>query len=299
MPGQHRLGHRVLQGAPVLRVAPRLKSPPYLVLEGGQGVELTHRLGQLVVQRGEDLLLHLAHLDRGHSRLAAQGLVPVIVGKAHVRGALTARGEANDGFLDLAHHRAGADDEAIARLRHRLHALGGESVVHDYEVLDVGRAFNRAEFRVLLAQVLQGLVDLTLLEWLGLVFHGQAGVLTEGDGRLDLYERLELERRALLEAHFLQVGLLHGPEFRLLESLAIDVGDEVPGNFLADVVGEVELDHAPRHLPLRKPGSLASFWTRVKAFSHALLTTSGASSTCSRRLQAPSSSTATFIPAPG
>src|SRR3989337_2004244 len=51
-------------------------------------------------------------------------------------------------------------------------------------------------------------------------------------------------------------------------------------------------------LPLRKPGSRASFWTRLKAFSHASWTTSGPSSTCRRRLHAPISSTATFIQAP-
>src|SRR5689334_6642502 len=51
-------------------------------------------------------------------------------------------------------------------------------------------------------------------------------------------------------------------------------------------------------LPLRKPGSLASRCTRPKACSHARVTTSGASSTCSRRLQAPSSSMSTFMATP-
>src|SRR5262249_43050622 len=51
-------------------------------------------------------------------------------------------------------------------------------------------------------------------------------------------------------------------------------------------------------LPLRKPGSLASRWTRLNARSHACWTTSGVSSTCRRRLHAPISSTSTFIPAP-
>src|SRR5439155_186152 len=51
-------------------------------------------------------------------------------------------------------------------------------------------------------------------------------------------------------------------------------------------------------LPLRKPGRRASFWTREKAFCHAARTTSGPSSTCSLRLQALTSSTATFIRAP-
>src|SRR5689334_9813898 len=51
-------------------------------------------------------------------------------------------------------------------------------------------------------------------------------------------------------------------------------------------------------LPLRKPGSLASRCTLPKACSQAFVTTSGVSSTCRRRLHAPSSSTSTFMAAP-
>ena len=88
VPGHHGLGDGILQRAPVLGLAAGLEPLPDLVLERGQGVELAHRLGQLVVERREDLLLDLAHLDGGHPRLAAQRLVPVVVGEADIGGAL-------------------------------------------------------------------------------------------------------------------------------------------------------------------------------------------------------------------
>ena len=180
----------------------------------------------------------------------------MVVGEADIGGALAPRAEPDHRLLDLAHHRARADEEAVARLRARVHALGCEGVVHDHEVIDVGRALHRAELGVLLAQLLDGFVHLALLERLGRVLDTEAGVLAQLDGGLDLHERFELERRAFLERHFLEVGLLHRLELGLLQRLAVHVGNEVAGHFLADVVGEVELDHAPRHLALAKAGEL-------------------------------------------
>ncbi len=120
--------------------------------------------------------------------------------------------------------------------------------------MDVGRTLNRPEFRVLLAQMLERLVDLALLEGLGRVRDGEPRVLAKRDGGLDLHHRLELERRALLERHFFEIGLLDRLELGLLERLAVNVGDQVAGDFLFDVIGEVQPDHARWHLALAEAG---------------------------------------------
>jgi hypothetical protein len=54
-------------------------------------------------------------------------------------------------------------------------------------------------------------------------------------------------------------------ELGLLERLTVDVGDEVAGNLLADVIGEVELDHAPRHLALAEAGQLGFLLDAVES----------------------------------
>ena len=64
----------------------------------------------------------------------------------------------------------------------------------------------------------------------------------------------ERQRRVLLEADFLEIGLLDGLEPRLVQRLPVHLGNEAPRHFLLHVVGEVELDHAPRHLPLAEAG---------------------------------------------
>ena len=259
MAGEHGVRDGLLEGAPVLALAPGLQPLAHLGPEGVQGVDLVHRLGELVVQRREDLLLHLVDLDLRHSRLAAQRLRLVRVGEADVDRALPARVQADDGFLDLGHDTARADDEAIALLAARLHALRGERVVHEHEIARIRCALHRAELRVLLPQVLEGLVHLAVLEGLGGVLHAEPRVLPERDGGLDLDQGLELEGRILLQAHLLEIRLLHRLDLGLGEGLAVDLRDEAAGDFLPDLVGEVELDHARGHLALAEAGQARLF----------------------------------------
>ena len=88
---------------------------------------------------------------------------------------------------------------------------------------------------MLLPQVLESLVHLAVLERLGGVLHAELRVLPERDGGLDLDHGFELE-----------LGLGEG--------LAVHLGDEAAGDFLPDLVGEVELDHARGHLALAEAG---------------------------------------------
>jgi hypothetical protein len=135
--------------------------------------------------------------------------------------------------------------------------------------VQVRRALHGAKFGVLLAQVLERLVHLALFERLGRVPDRQPRILAELDGGLDLYQRLELERRSLLEHHFLEIGLLHWAELRLLERLAVDVGSGMAGDILADVIGEVGLIMPGGTLPLRKPGSPRLLLDALEELSHA------------------------------
>jgi hypothetical protein len=51
-----------------------------------------------------------------------------------------------------------------------------------------------------------------------------------------------------------EVRLLDRLELGLVERLPVHLGDEAAGHLLLHVIGEVELDHAPRHLPLAETG---------------------------------------------
>ena len=255
--GHDRVEHRGLQRATVVRVAPRRQPGPDLGSQRVQRLEVApHRLGELVVERGQHLLLHLGHRHGGLRRLAAQRLAAVVVAEAHPGLARAARGQADHRLLHLGQHAAAPDDEAVAGLGAGLLALGSERVVHDHEVAGIGGALDRAVLRVLLLQRGERLVHLAVREGLGGVLDREAGVGPQGDDGLDLDHRGELQRRVLLERDLLQIGLLHRLDARLGEGLAVHVGDQVAGHFLPHVVREVQLDHAARDLALAESGKL-------------------------------------------
>ncbi len=178
------------------------------------------------------------------------------VGEAHARLARAAGAEPDHRLVDLLQNRAAADDEPVARLGARLHALGSQCVVHDHEITHVGGPLHRPVLGLLLLQVRKGLVHLGLGERLGRVLDGKPGVLAERDGRLDLDHGRELQRRALLERDLLQVRLFHRLELRFREGLPVHLRNQVAGDLLADIIREVQLDHAARDLALAEAGQL-------------------------------------------
>ncbi len=257
VPGEDRVEDRVLERAPVLRLAPRLQPLADLLPQRVEGLEVpAHALGELVVQRGQHLLLDLGDGHRRLRRLAAQRLVAVVVREADANLARAARAQAHHRLVDLGQDPAPADHESVAGLRAGLHALRGQGVVDDHQVPGIGRPLHRPILGVLLLQGGEGLVHLALLERLRGVLDREPGIGPQGDRRLHLDHRRELERGVLLEGDLLEVGLLHRLDVGLGQGLPVDVGDQPPGHLLPDVVGEVELDHAPGHLALSEAGQL-------------------------------------------
>ena len=178
----------------------------------------------------------------------------MLVREANADLALLARAHADDGLVDLGQHGSLADRKGVAALAVGLEPLGGEGVVDDDHIAGGGRALHAAELRVLLAHLLEGVVDVLVGDRRGRVLDVEAVVLAERDGGLDLHHRLEAERRRLPRAARPQVGLVDGLELGLADRLAIDVGDQVLGDLAADVIGEVQLDQRARHVPLAEAG---------------------------------------------
>src|SRR5712664_803993 len=271
LPHDHRVGHGelvalehgahdlVLQLAPLLGLTPRLELLAHLDPERLERLELPERLRELVVERGQDLLLDLAHLERGRAALAAQRLEAMVVGKAQ-RDVLHFPGlHAHGGGGDLRHHRAAADHEVIAVGGRRLVLLGAERVVHPREVPDSGRAIHRAELRLLLAHLLEGGGHLVVADGARRVLHLDALVIRERDRGLHLHHGHERERRVLLELDFLEIGLVDGIEARLGERLPVDVGDEVLGDLAPHDVGEVQLHERARNVSFAEAGQARLF----------------------------------------
>src|SRR5918996_1477799 len=247
--GQQRIDDLVLELAPRLRLPLRLQLAAHLGPDRVERVELAERLGELVVEGRQQLLLDLTDLQRGGAGLAPQRLHPVIVGEAEADLTLVARPHADDGGIDLRQHGAAADDEVIAGGGGRLVALGGERVVDDDQVALGGGALDAAELGVLVAHALERLHHFGIRDRRGRVLDLHAAILGQDDGRLDFDDGREGQRRAFLQREVPKVRLVHGVDARLGQRAAVDVRDEVLGHLSAHIVREVQLHERARHVP--------------------------------------------------
>ena len=119
-----------------------------------QRLEGAHGLGEVVVERGEHLLLHLLHRHRGLAGLAAQGLGAVVVGEAQPRLVRVppATRPITASSISGMHLRLAEDEPYRYSVRGSMPS-GVERVVDDHEVAEVGGALDGAELRVLLAEL--------------------------------------------------------------------------------------------------------------------------------------------------
>jgi hypothetical protein len=170
----------------------------------------------------------------------------VVLGEAQVDLPLFPGVHADRGGVDLRQYAPAPDQEVIPGRGGGLVVLRGQRVVDNHEVTRAGGALHAAELRVLVAHPLEGLVDVGVGHRSERVLDLDAAVLTKRDGRLDLDDRRERERRALLELEILQVRLVDRIDPRLGHRAAVDVGNEMLGDLAADVVGEVQLHERAR-----------------------------------------------------
>jgi len=109
---------------------------------------------------------------------------------------------------------------------------------------------------VLLAEVLQRLLEILIRHGDRRVLDGHARVGPQRDRGLDLHHRRELERRALLERHVVEVRVLDGVQLRLGQRLPVHLGNQPLGHLPAHLVGEVELQEVAGDMALPEPRQL-------------------------------------------
>ena len=116
-------------------------------------------------------------------------------------------------------------------------------------------AFDRGEGRVLVAQLLEDLVDARVVDGVDLRAEVEALVVAELDLGRDLDGRLEDERLPLLGLHDIDVGVGQRQDVLLDEGLAVGVLDEVLDGFVEDRAGtELALEDGARGLARPEAG---------------------------------------------
>ena len=172
--------------------------------------EVAERPDEVLVELGQDLLAQLAQLDREVGGLAGQLGLRVVVGEGDVE-----LGRAAD--LEPDEVRLEARDEPLLAEDQR-HPLGGAALERlavagpderDDRVVAVLRAaaLDRGQRRVLVAQLLDDLVDPGVVDRVDLGPEVEVLVVAELDLRADLDGRLEDERLALLGLDDVDLGV--------------------------------------------------------------------------------------------
>ena len=226
--------------------------------ERGEVLEVAQLTREVVVERRLDLLAQLLDLDGKVRLLALQRLLGIVVGERDVELRGAARLEPEQVALEARDEAFLADDQG--------HPVGGpalerlavaRSLERDDRVVTVLRAtvFDGRQRRVLVAQLVDDLVDPGVVDDLDLGREVEVLVVAELDLRADLDRRLEDDRLALLGLDDLDVGVRQRQDRLVDERLAVGIVDEVLHRLFEDDAGpERALEHRPRRLARAKAG---------------------------------------------
>ena len=219
------------------------------------GVELRGLLGEVVVELGQLLLLHLADAHADLDVLADQVATDELGGEDLV---LAGR-QAEQGLVEALDHAAAAD--LVAHLADLgaldgLAVLGGEEV-DDHEVAVGGGALDVGEGAEALAQRCDLLLDVGVGDLEVVDLGLEAVVVGQLDGRLDVDLGGELELLVRGEVGDLDLGLGQRLQVVLLERLHVLLRHEVLHGLLEDdLAADLPVDDRGGTLPRRKPGTL-------------------------------------------
>ena len=212
-----------------------------------EGVELRGQLGEVVVELGELLLLHLAHRDGDVDLLADQ----VAADELGLEGLVLAGRHADQRLVEALDHLAAAD---LVGHRAHLGALDDLAVLHGLEIEDDEVAVGGGPLDV--AQGGEALAQRVAL--LGDVVIGELEVLDLGLDALVLGQRDlgahvdldgELERLVVLDLGDLDLGLGHRLQRVLLHRLGVLLRQHLVDRLVQHgSTTDLTVDHHRRHL---------------------------------------------------
>ncbi len=208
----------------------RSSRTPDVRLEGREVGELAKGADEVLVELRQDLLAQLANLDREVGLLAGQLGLGVVLREGDVELGRAADLEADEVRLEARDQALLAEDQ-----RHPLRraALERDAVARAVErndrVVTVLRAaaLDSRQRRILVAQLLDHLVDPGVVDRVDLRREVEVLVVAERHLGADLDGRLEDERLALLGLDDLHIGVRQGQNARLEDGFAIGVLDQV------------------------------------------------------------------------
>ncbi len=180
------------------------------VRSAGQVLERAERLREVVVLRRHDLLAQLLELDLEAGGLVGEGRLGVVLGEGDVEAGRLAGLEPHDVGLEPGDQALLAEDQrhSLARAALERDAVAAARVADDHEVAVLRAAIDdRAEAGVLVAQLIDDLLDLGLVDRLDLGLEVEAAVVAERHLRPDLDVRGEDDGLALLTLLDVHLGL--------------------------------------------------------------------------------------------
>ena len=192
---------------------------------------------EVLVEVGQDLLAQLAQLDREMGHLAGELGLRVVVGEGDVEFGRAADLEPDEIGLEARDEPLLAEDQRHPLGRPALERLAvARPDERDDRVVAVlgAAALDRGERRVLVAQLLEDLADLGVVDDVDLGPEVEVLVVAELDLRADLDGRLEDERHPLLGLDDVDVGVRERDDVLGDERVAVRVLDEVVDGVVED-----------------------------------------------------------------
>ena len=221
-------------------------------LERGEVRVLAHVLGERVVRGREDLLAQLLELHGEVDLLAGEALLRVVLGEGDVEVGELAGLEADEVGLEARDQAVLAEDERhpLRRAAVERHAVLRPREADDGPVAVPGRpVLDGREGRVLVAQLVDDLVDLRLVDLLDLGGEVEVRVVAELHLGAHLDGRLEAQRLALDRLDDLDVGVGERDDALLDHGVAVRDLDQLLHGLVQDRGGpEDALEDGPGRL---------------------------------------------------
>ena len=222
------------------------------VRSAGEVLELAERRREVVVLWRDDLLAQLLQLDLEPGRLAREARLGIVVREGDVEARRLARLEPDDVGLEARDQPLLAEDQRhpVGRAAVERHAVARARVADDGEVAVPGAAVDhRPEAGVLVAQLVDDLLDLGVVDLLDLGLEVEAAVVAEGDLRPHLHVGREDDGLALLALLDVHLGLGQRQDLLLEHRVAVGALDEVIHRLLDHgFLAEDGLEDAARRL---------------------------------------------------